>query len=265
MLSHLDIGKELNKNLFIFPFNPDNIKPTSINLTASKWAWSLNTKQIIFNNGKICIPPNDTGLIQTNEVIYVTNKLAGTYHSKVSQVSKGLGHIGTTLDPLWCGNSLIAIHNHTKNPIDIEINKSFVTLILYYVRTKNRMENTNMSGQIDVLTSLGIDIKDIDSDLRDDWRKTPEKVKTRCKKDEELEKINIFKKEYKDKFYKNSFFLYIVLVPIIVSILGGIIFWIDSKFIISSNMNIFNWYCKVGLSGLLVLCIQLIVEKIKEY
>lgn len=38
VLSIEDIKKEIGKNIFIWPFNEDNIKGNSINLTASKFA-----------------------------------------------------------------------------------------------------------------------------------------------------------------------------------------------------------------------------------
>jgi deoxycytidine triphosphate deaminase len=106
VLSNVDLEIELirGKNIRIFPLKVDNIKGSTYNLTASKYAWSISTKKSLVKNNKIVIPPNDSALIATKEVIWVSTKIAGSYHSKVSIVSRGGGHIGTTLDPIWEDN-----------------------------------------------------------------------------------------------------------------------------------------------------------------
>ena len=104
-LSDNDIRRELGINVLIYPFEEGNLKGASYNLTASRLAWSLSTKQTIYQstNDKIIITPGDTALIETHETIWVSKKISGTYHSRVTQVSQGTGHIGTTLDPNYIG------------------------------------------------------------------------------------------------------------------------------------------------------------------
>lgn len=119
----------------IHPLKVENIKGSSINLTASKFAWRISDGKSAVNENKIVIPPNDTVCIYTEEAIWVSRRIGGTYHSKVSQTSKGLGHIATTLDPQWYGLSLVAVPNHTSRPIDILVGSSFVTVMLGYVNT----------------------------------------------------------------------------------------------------------------------------------
>ncbi|MBS9389341.1 MAG: hypothetical protein HEQ33_10755 [Dolichospermum sp. WA123] len=110
-LSDQDIKRELGINIYIYPYNKGNLKGANYNLTASEFAWSLKTRQRIYNSQekKIIIDPGDTALIETNESIWVSKKITGTYHSRVTQVSHGTGHIGTTLDPNYIGPSLIAV------------------------------------------------------------------------------------------------------------------------------------------------------------
>lgn len=130
MLSIEDIYRNFGKNIFIYPTNHLIIKGASIDLTASKYAWSMKTKKSIYNSvqRKIVIPPNDTAIIFTNEVLYVTNKIAGTYHSKVSFTAEGLGHIGTSLDPEVIGPSKITIHNHNNKEFVINVNHTIVSV-----------------------------------------------------------------------------------------------------------------------------------------
>lgn len=68
----------------------------------------------IYTSGQyryVDVPANDTVLITTVESIFVGPQIMGTFHSRVSIVSQGFGHISTTLDPTWCGPLLIAVNN----------------------------------------------------------------------------------------------------------------------------------------------------------
>jgi deoxycytidine triphosphate deaminase len=160
MLSNVDIVRELGKNILIFPFNEDNLKGASYNLTASKYAWDVTTKKRVFeeNSNKIILAANSTTVIETNETIWVSKKIAGSYHSKVILVSKGTGHIGTTLDPEYIGCSLIAIHNFSSNPIELtpEID-TFVTIVFEYVNEASSLDkHNNQSGRLDIFRQLGL-------------------------------------------------------------------------------------------------------------
>jgi len=96
-LSNVDIEKELVEgSILIFPFVKDNLKGASYNLTASHLAWKVPEKESdsyvtaydsVYN--KVIIPRKSTVLIVTNETIYVSERIAGTYHSKVRLVQKG--------------------------------------------------------------------------------------------------------------------------------------------------------------------------------
>lgn len=41
MFSKIDIQKSLGEDIIFFPFKEENIKENSLNLTVSKWAWTL--------------------------------------------------------------------------------------------------------------------------------------------------------------------------------------------------------------------------------
>ena len=46
MLSIVDIKRELGKNIYIFPLDISSIKANSIDLHASQYAWSMQTKNL---------------------------------------------------------------------------------------------------------------------------------------------------------------------------------------------------------------------------
>lgn len=146
VLGYYDILNELGKNILIYPMNKLIIKNSSVDLSASKYAWSLSSKKSIVKNNKIIIPANDTAIILTNESIYVSEKICGTYHPKVSLISKGLSHISTTLDPNFIGISVISIHNNTNEEIKIDVNCPFISIMFYYVNSTSK-SNTQYSSK----------------------------------------------------------------------------------------------------------------------
>ena len=91
LLSIVDLKKELGNNIYIYPVHIESIKSNSIDLHISKFAWSLNTKKRIGDDEYIIIPAHDTALIYTEESIYVSRNIGGSYHSKVTLVSQGAG------------------------------------------------------------------------------------------------------------------------------------------------------------------------------
>lgn len=168
MLSDRDIVKELGKNINIYPFDARCLKGASINLTASKMAWSITTKENVTKDNQIIIHANDTTLIYTNEIVVISNKLGGTFHSRVNDVSIGCGHIGTTLNPGWFGRLLIAITNHTKKDVTIKVNDDFVTLVLEYLNNKSSNdEDDNVKSRRDILDKIGIRLTDEERDILD--------------------------------------------------------------------------------------------------
>lgn len=188
VLGDKDIKKLLGKDIFIYPFNTINLKSSTYNFTASIVAFieeNGKRKLIVDNKNKIIIPARKTGLIYTEECIYVSNKICGTYHSRVSLSKKGLGHIGTTLDPYYFGTSLIALHNITDDPIEIKVGDSITSIMFYRITTKtkelhdnrwgdlnNEFEFYNHIDQADKTTIL----KKVEDFLEVDWRKNKNKL-----------------------------------------------------------------------------------------
>lgn len=163
ILSDKDIKRLLGTHIFIYPFKEENLKPASYNLTASKCAFikvneaGNEVQKLIVEEDKIVIPTGKTAIIETEESIYVSKWITGSYHSRVRLVNKGLGHIGTTLDPCFFGVSAIALHNTTKEDITIKVGESIATIVFYCLRSKSSGLHDNMTGRID--DNIRLDIK----------------------------------------------------------------------------------------------------------
>lgn len=154
VFSDKDITRKLGKSIFIYPFREENLKGSTYNLTASLCAWIIkgNEKQLIINkDGVIEIPPGETALIETEESIYVSNNISGTYHSRVSLCNKGLSHVGTTLDPCYFGTSVIALHNNNrKKSVKIKPNESIVSIMFYDMKSNASQLHDNFPFRKDL-------------------------------------------------------------------------------------------------------------------
>lgn len=95
MLSDQDIKREIvnAKNFIIYPLRKDAINKGSINLTANKFAWDIVSRKNVVDADTIHIKAGRTVAIVTNEHIYVSNIIKGSYHSRVSLSVKGLSNI----------------------------------------------------------------------------------------------------------------------------------------------------------------------------
>ena len=269
MLSRNDIANELGKNVAIFPFHFKNFKENSINLTLSKNAWALNggeytldeikkyitetvsngNKKAIGKGGNAVIEvekekyvillPNQTTIVETAEVIGVGNCIGGTLHSKVGVVALGVGHIGTMLGPGYCGHLMISLHNTTNKPIALKCGDTFVSITLYYLKTPVERTSATVSGHVDKLSELGINVSKTTREyLTNDWKSNlPDIIKNMEKSREYIEFVSDRKKERKKSvlkiFNKKNIFLLIAYLAIF-----GIAFVISKKMDADNNSTI---------------------------
>ena len=114
MISRHGIKRKLGKEIFIYPFQISRLKGVGYNLAVGDYAWSLISKRPMVTDGEgvekgFWVEPNETALVLTKEVVAVSKRIGGTFHSKVDRVSEGFSSISTTLDPGWIGPLLIAM------------------------------------------------------------------------------------------------------------------------------------------------------------
>ncbi|WP_299739130.1 hypothetical protein [uncultured Rossellomorea sp.] len=259
VLSNVDIEFELSKakNIYIYPLDTQKIKGSTYNFKASHLAWSLKTKKSIVKDGVITIPPNDSAVIVTEEVIRVSNKIGGTYHSKVKLVKKGLGHIGTTLDPTWQGHSVITVHNHSidENGIDIKVGDTFATLMLYYLNKPSNHIQENPPNQIHQLREFLTDEET--NFFEKPWNTSLEGLRKEFLNQESYKEL---KKKYSKPKKRAGIFL---------SILGFIALWFLFARVFAHYMEFSYWKgfwiltLTVGLSGAVLAFFSYILKQFK--
>jgi len=229
MLSKNDFIKELGKGICIYPFNENNIKENSINLTASKYAWVMRdgyishdknitnfskvsksgyhgfkkgdcaVKKIIGLEDQIILLPHSTTIIETLEVISVANYLGGTCHSKVGIVALGIGHIGTMIGPNFNGHLAVMLHNISDEVITLPLTETIISITFYKLERPINMPNPTISGHVEKFGGLGISLnKDEERELCKDWKYNSSSIREKM---HEESTFKSFQKKNKKKFF----------------------------------------------------------------
>lgn len=293
MLSKLDIENELGKGISVYPFNEDKIKENSINLSASKYGWSMkkgkcyideegnihkynknnSLKEIEILKGKnsvrningedyIVLLPLSTTLIETEEVIAIDNYIGGTYHSRVGIVSLGIGHNGTMFGPNFSGHSLIIIHNVSEYPLKIKVGEEIVSVVFNYLNKPIDFPNATNNGHLEKMSRLGIKLNTKEEEfLNKDWKKRANEVREKMKSSEQF-------KSYKKKLSKRkinwikSYFNIGNIIKAIMCLLvfGGILLLCRNIDKTNGNNTWVNRYWDIWFSGVLVVILQSIIS-----
>lgn len=257
VLSNVDLTKELkrSKNVGIYPLTYKNIKGSTYNLTASNYAWSINSEKSLVKGNKIVIPSKDSALIVTKEVIWVSKKMCGSYHSKVSIVSKGGGHIGTTLDPDWSGHSLITVHNHSDKDLVIDVDSTFVSIMFYYLNKRSSAQQDNHTSQLNYLYKF-IDRKNISEEaskfLEEPWKSQSSNIIYKMKTEPDSDYNELVEKSKLSKYgiNKKLRIFYIVLGALLIFPLIGT-FYFQEGSVIQEISKYISFVLFSGVAGVI--------------
>lgn len=154
ILSDLDIKKYLGKDIVIEPLVQDGLTPVGYDFHVGNFVHSLESGILKANDGVYMVPPKNTVRVLTRESLWVSGRIAGLFHSKVSLVSKGWSHIATTLDPNWYGPLLITLRNNTDQSMSLGLDSAFVTLVFFKVLTPTKTPHHKRPGRKDLLMEL---------------------------------------------------------------------------------------------------------------
>jgi deoxycytidine triphosphate deaminase len=207
--------------LVICPYNRENLTPVGYNLSFSGFIVSLGKKAFVKMKHKdnewfFYLKPHETVLVWTRETIWVSRFIGGTFHSKVSLVTNGLGQVSTTLDPGWHGQLLVPLNNPTKRKIKVVIAhdgengkefETFITMVLYRAQEASMYEKSdNKAARTELLENILKDKKkdhDAQQLLRLVYRvkESDNKMDELCDLNDPIdrrEKIKMFEKEHRN-------------------------------------------------------------------
>lgn len=155
VLTEVDLEKILSKQenrrdnnkLTIFPYDDDCLTPVGYDLRVGNlYASSLRKLPINLQKDEIInIHPRETVLIYTLEKIEMpmNGTLTGLISSKVTEVSKGLSHLSTTVDADYNGRLLIAVTNNSSKNVELIYEQKFCTIVFF----KNESPSHKPSGK----------------------------------------------------------------------------------------------------------------------
>lgn len=300
MLGYEDIIKELGKGISVFPFKESKIKGNALNLSVSEYAWSLKAGEVWVNgNGEFFSKKPDTGvniekyvinerqsaviehnnqkyvivfplsstLIETQEVIAVSNRIGGTYHSKVSLVSKGACHIGTYLEPNYRGHSLVTVQNLSENIIVLCVGATFVAITFFYLKTAAPDSLLGApGGRFEILLEGNISVSaEAKNYLSEQWKNSTDEIRKKMEQSKEF--IRFMREEKKRKYKKAIGYLSKRNIGIVSLAFGflALIYFIAYRIDRSSGSTIWtDRFWDVGCSGLIVTIVFYFLKLLKD-
>ena len=165
-----------SREIIIHPYKKENLTPVGYNFSYSRFIVSLSKKNFInlvddTKTGELYfdLRPSETVLVLTKETVSVSASIGGTFHSKVSLVTKGLGHVSTTLDPGWQGQLLVPLNNPTNKKVRIYlvqnsynekeqrwelVENTFLTLVFFKAQEGASNKSTNKPARIELLEEI---------------------------------------------------------------------------------------------------------------
>ncbi|MEH1846399.1 MAG: hypothetical protein V7L25_15720 [Nostoc sp.] len=158
-MSDQDIIRELGRGIFFHPLKLGSVKACDLCLTASEYAYAIGKKQRLTIETEpkedklgeeqkfFFIPARDTALVWTDESIWLSNQFRGPLYSIVDQVSNGLGHIGTRVNPCWSGVLCIALHNVSDEAVRINVRD--VNQPIVYLAIEKLSSNSSINSKPD--------------------------------------------------------------------------------------------------------------------
>jgi len=160
VLSEQDIIDELGKGILIYPFKKSQLTGSCLALTASQYAYAIKDKKLLDAHSDpnqseqkfFILPPRDTILVWTNESVCINDCFCGSIIARVRLVSKGIGHIGTRVNPNWEGILCITLHNLSDADIKINLDETIAYLRFHKLLSKSLTpKNLHDPARLDIL------------------------------------------------------------------------------------------------------------------
>ncbi len=148
---------EDGSKLHIYPFSESCMTPVGYDLRTGKlYSSSVHGGPFkLEDNGRIGVSRGDTVLIATLEKVDMPKdrSISALIMSRVSMVSKGLSHVATTIDPDWEGNLLIAMTNHSRSTIELQVGQPICTVVFFENKSASTKNCEKLPGRLDIFVN----------------------------------------------------------------------------------------------------------------
>lgn len=202
MISNVNLEDALGKHIGIYPLDLNRIEGASIDLTASRYAFSVNKKESVVKNGVITIDSGDTVIVFSNESLSLDNHYAGSCYNRISFSMKGILHASSPLKPNYTGRFSVTLYNASPNLIMINVGDPIVVVMLHKLSKSATITQGNGNGsRFDLLQSMGINV--IDEGARTAIKEFDDRTKLlqKMKESDEFNKIRSRKFKNRLKYW----------------------------------------------------------------
>ena len=79
----------------------------------------------------IVLEPNTYAIVISREHVFLSKRLAGTFHSKSSLAAQAVYLNSTTCDPNWKGRLIFSLYNASGNRVSLDLDSTFATMCVF--------------------------------------------------------------------------------------------------------------------------------------
>lgn len=140
----------IGKLLAIHPLKEENITGVGYDLTVGYYAKVSPGKRRIEASGEVAdsderlrLDPETYLVVVSREYVYLSCRVAATFHSKSSLAAQAIFMNSTTGDPNWKGRLIFLLYNASGTAVEFEADRTFATMVVNYVERRSRITPKN--------------------------------------------------------------------------------------------------------------------------
>jgi deoxycytidine triphosphate deaminase len=134
LLNAYDIIQYVNQVGIVAPFDPDRLKPASyeVPFAGTVYWWDPETlkphvQEVNEKGDSFHLKPNAIAYVYLSTVFFLPKYIAVRFNLRITHVHQGLLlGTGPLVDPGFCGNLLVPLHNLTANPYSFNYGEGFI-------------------------------------------------------------------------------------------------------------------------------------------
>lgn len=127
-----------NKLLVIHPMTKKSITAVGYDLRIGFYAQMNRRRSALEAVGEvkdgesptISLPPDRYLVVVSREYVFLSCRVAATFHSKSSLAAQGIFLNSTTGDPNWCGRLIFLLYNASGATVELELDHTFTTMVV---------------------------------------------------------------------------------------------------------------------------------------
>lgn len=136
----------LNRLLVIHPSRDECITGVGYDLTIGFYVKVNRRRRRIEASGEtqgegddiISLDPDTYLIVVSREFVYLSSRVAATFHSKSSLAAQAIFLNSTTGDPNWVGRLIFLLYNASGTVVQLDLDRTFATMVVHFVERRSR-------------------------------------------------------------------------------------------------------------------------------